>query len=70
MAGDEAVRTALAEEAEEFAAQAAWLDETFVEIIISEAQNEVKDFAKWGFDIIPHRAPNEAGLRDCGRRAR
>ncbi|MCG8594328.1 MAG: hypothetical protein MI785_08130 [Kiloniellales bacterium] len=41
--------TALAEEAEELAA---WLDETIVEFIISEAQNEVRDFAKWGFDII------------------
>ena len=26
------------------------------EIIISEAQNEVADFKKWDFDIIPHRA--------------
>ena len=62
MAGDEAVRSALAEEAEEFAAQAAWLDETIVEIIISEAQNEVKDFAKWGFDIVPHRARMKQGF--------
>ena len=62
MAGDETVRTALAEEAEELAAQAAWLDETIVEIIISEAQNEVKDFAKWGFDIIPHRARMKQGF--------
>ena len=62
MAGDEVVRTALVEEAEEFAAQAAWLDETIVEIIISEAQNEVKDFAKWGFDIIPHRARMKQGF--------
>ena len=56
------VKDGLAEEAEEFAAQAAWLDETFVEIIISEAQNEVKDFAKWGFDIIPHRARMKQGF--------
>ena len=62
MAGDETVRTALAEEAEELAAQAAWLDETIVEIIISEAQNEVKDFAKWGFDIVPHRARMKQGF--------
>ena len=62
MAGDEIVRTRLAEEAEELAAQAAWLDETLVEIIISEAQNEVKDFAKWGFDIIPHRARMKQGF--------
>ena len=52
----------LVEEAEEFAAQAAWLDDTIVEIIISEAQNEVKDFAKWGFDIIPHRARMKQGF--------
>ena len=70
MAGDESVRTALAEEAAELAAKAAWLDETIVELIISEAQNEVRDFAKWGFDIVPHRALNEAGLRDGGWRAR
>ena len=62
MAGDETARAALAEEAAELAAQAAWLDETIVEIIISEAQNEVKDFAKWGFDIIPHRARMKQGF--------
>ena len=62
MAGDEAVRTALVEEAEKLAAQAAWLDETLVAIIISEAQNEVKDFAKWGFNIIPHRARMKQGF--------
>ena len=62
MAGDESVRAALAEEAEALAAQAAWLDETIVEIIISEAQNEVRDFAKWGFDIVPHRARIKQGF--------
>ena len=31
------------------------MESTIIEIIISEAQNEVRDFAKWGFDIIPHR---------------
>ena len=61
-AGDEGVRTALAEEAGKLAAQATWLDEAVVEIIISEAQNEVKDFAKWGFDIIPHRARMKRGF--------
>ena len=61
-AADEAVRAALAEKAEELAAQAGWLDETIVEIIISEAQNEVRDFAKWGFDIIPHRALMKQGF--------
>ena len=62
MAGDETVRTALAEEAEALAAQAAWLDETIVEIVISEAGNEVRDFARWGFDIGPHRALMKRGF--------
>ena len=67
--GDESVRAALAEEAGTLAAQAAWLDETIVEIVISEAQNEVRDFAKWGFDIIPHRALMKRGFdaADGGR---
>ena len=61
-ARDETSRATLEEEAQQLAAQAAWLDETIVEIIISEAQNEVKDFAKWGFDIIPHRAQIKQGF--------
>ena len=59
---DEAARAALLEEAAKLKAQAAWLDETIVEIIISEAQNEVADFKKWGFDIIPHRALMKQGF--------
>ena len=59
---DEAVREAHAEEANKLEAQAAWLDETIAEIIISEAQNEVADFKKWGFDIIPHRARMKQGF--------
>ena len=59
---DEAVREAHAEEANKLEAQATWLDETIVEIIISEAQNEVADFKKWGFDIIPHRARMKQGF--------
>ncbi len=61
-AGDETRRAALEEEAQKLSAQAAWLDETIVEIIISEAQNEVRDFAKWGFDIVPHRARMKQGF--------
>ena len=61
-AADEAVREALAKEANELAAKAAWLDETIAEIIISEAQNEVSDFKKWGFDIIPHRSRMKQGF--------
>jgi hypothetical protein len=59
---DEAARAMLLEEAAKLKAQADWLDETIIEIIISEAQNEVADFKKWGFDIIPHRALIKQGF--------
>ena len=36
--------------------QAAWMESTIIEIIISEAQKEIQDFQKWGVDIIPHRS--------------
>ena len=62
LAADAAVREALAEQAGALTAQADWLDETIVEIIISEAQNEVADFKKWDFDIIPHRARMKQGF--------
>lgn len=35
--------------------QVQWMEKTIIEIVISEGQNEVRDFARWGFDIIPHR---------------
>ena len=61
-AGDESDRASLVGEADKLTAQAAWLGETVVEIIISEAQNEVADFKKWGFNIIPHRARMKRGF--------
>jgi type I restriction enzyme R subunit len=42
--------------------QAAWMESTIIEIIISEAQNEVRDLKKWGFDIIPHREIMKRGF--------
>ena len=60
--GDKTRRAGLEEEAQQLAAQAVRLEETTVEIIISEAQNEVRDFAKWGFDITPHRARMKQGF--------
>jgi type I restriction enzyme, R subunit len=42
--------------------QAAWMEWTIIEIIISEAQNEVRDFKKWGVDIIPHRLVMKKGF--------
>ena len=65
-AADEVDRAALTEEADALLAQADWLDQTIVEIIISEAQNEVRDFVKWDFDIIPHRARMKRGFETAG----
>lgn len=42
--------------------QAQWLETTRIHIIISESQNEVADFKKWDFDIIPHRALIKQGF--------
>jgi type I restriction enzyme R subunit len=68
-ATDATERAALVEAASRLEAQADWLDETIVEIIISEAQNEVADFKKWDFDIIPHRALMKRGFATAdGRR--
>jgi type I restriction enzyme R subunit len=61
-ASQDAAKAGRKTEAAKLAAQAQWLDETIVEIIISEAQNEVVDFKKWGFDIIPHRALMKQGF--------
>jgi type I restriction enzyme R subunit len=38
------------------------MEETILEIIISEGQNEVRDFGKWGFDIVPHRERMKRGF--------
>ena len=61
-APDEDSRQQLHAQRDRLLAKAAWLEQTFVEIIISEAQNEVADFKKWGFDIIPHRARMKLGF--------
>ncbi len=44
--------------------QARWMEETLggIAIIVSEGQNEVADFRKWDFDIIPHRALMKQGF--------
>jgi type I restriction enzyme, R subunit len=59
---DEEIRQKLKGQRDKLLAQAAWLQSTIVEIIISEAQNEVADFKKWGFDIIPHRLIMKQGF--------
>ena len=48
-APDDETRQHLHAQRDRLLAKAAWLDETIVEIIISEAQNEVRDFRKWDY---------------------
>ncbi len=43
--------------------QSEWMETTIIELVISEAQNEVRDFKKWGFDIIPHRLVMKNGFQ-------
>ncbi len=55
-------RDTLASELQALRRQTQWMKETIIEIVISEAQSEVRDFAKWGFDIIPHRVVMKTGF--------
>ena len=45
---EESRREALAKEMDWLRGQADWMESTIIEIIISEAQNEVRDFQKVG----------------------
>lgn len=50
-------------ELEKLRGQANWLDTAIIQFIISEAQHEVRDFKKWGIDIIPHREVMKTGFQ-------
>lgn len=52
----------LARALEALRARVRWMEETVTQLVISEAQNEVRDFQKWGFDIVPHRLVMKAGF--------
>ncbi|MGD1090169.1 MAG: type I restriction enzyme endonuclease domain-containing protein, partial [Verrucomicrobiota bacterium] len=59
---EENEREVLAKEMAWLSGQGKWMEETLIEIIISEGQNEVADFKKWGVDIIPHRELMKKGF--------
>lgn len=59
---DDDAKTSLQKECDEFQGRIAWMRETIIDIVISEAQNEVRDFNKWGFDIRPHRTRMKTGF--------
>jgi len=62
-AGDPDAKERLAAELDELHSQVQWMESTIIEIVISEAQNEARDFQKWGFDIIPHRVVMKTGFQ-------
>lgn len=59
---DADIRETIGNTIQKMRAQAQWMETTVIEIIISEAQNEVRDFKKWDFDIIPHRVVMKTGF--------
>ncbi len=62
-ATDPDLRERLIGKLEHLRSHAEWMRSTIIEIVISEAQNEVRDFKKWGFDIIPHRVVMKTGFQ-------
>lgn len=59
---DPDVREGLGRELYALRGRVQWMASTIIEIVISEAQNEVRDFKKWDFDIIPHRVVMKTGF--------
>jgi type I restriction enzyme R subunit len=43
-------------------AQIEWMQETKMAVVVSDEQNEVERFKKWGLDIIPHRTLMKLGF--------
>ena len=62
VATDDEARQHLHAQRDRLLTKADWLDTTIIEIVISEAQSEVADFKKWGFNTIPHRARMKQGF--------
>jgi len=56
-------RERLDKELNQLRGQADWMASTIIEIIISEGQNEVRDFTEWGVNIIPHREVMKRGFQ-------
>ena len=52
---ENAIKTATQQEAMELQRKLDWLKETEMGVVVSQEQNEIKTFQKWGLDIMPHR---------------
>lgn len=54
------LKTASQQEAQELTRKLAWMQQTEMAVVISQEQNEVQTFQRWGLDILPHRAKMES----------
>ena len=53
------IKHASQQEALELSRKLKWMQETEMCVVISQEQNEIQTFKKWGLDILPHRAKME-----------
>lgn len=53
------IALATQQEAQELSRKLDWMKETEMAVVISQDQNEIQTFAKWGLDIKPHRKKME-----------
>ena len=53
------IRHATQQEAQELERKLQWMRETEMAVVISQEQNEIQTFQKWGLDIRPHREKME-----------
>lgn len=53
------IRTATQQEAQELNRKLTWMEETEMAVVISQEQNEIQTFSKWGLDIKYHREKME-----------
>ncbi|MBO5560410.1 MAG: type I restriction endonuclease subunit R, partial [Firmicutes bacterium] len=53
------IKTATQQEAQEYERKLKWMQETEMAVVISQEQNEIQTFEKWGLDIKSHRAKME-----------
>lgn len=59
------IQGASQQEAQELGRKLRWMQETEMAVVVSQEQNEVQTFRKWGLDIEPHRTKMEK--RDLDR---
>ncbi|MCD7708967.1 MAG: type I restriction endonuclease subunit R [Clostridiales bacterium] len=53
------IKSATQQEAQELERKLQWMKETEMAVVISQEQNEIQTFKKWGLDILPHREKME-----------